>query len=196
MILPIVAYGAAVLKQKALPINQEYENLNQLIANMWETMYAAHGVGLAAPQVGLGIRMFVIDTAPFAEDDSLTAEERKELKEFKEVFINATMVEEKGEAWDFNEGCLSIPDVREDVLRHASIKIHYWDENFQEHTRSFDGLIARVIQHEYDHIEGILFTDKLSPLKKRLIKRKLTAIAQGKIQAEYPMRFPQIKRKR
>lgn len=196
MILPIVAYGAPVLKQRAKPIEADYKNLQALISNMWETMYAAQGVGLAAPQIGLSIRLFVIDTAPFAADDSLTAEERTALEMFKEVFINATILDETGEAWDFNEGCLSIPDIREDVLRNETIQIHYWDQDFKEHTRTFEGLIARVVQHEYDHIEGILFTDKLSPLKKRLIKRKLTAISQGKIHSEYPMRFPQTKRKR
>lgn len=196
MIMPIVAYGAAVLKQKAAPIEADYTALEALITNMWETMYAAHGVGLAAPQVGIGIRLFVIDTAPFAADDSLTEDERQELEEFKRVFINAQILDETGEAWDFNEGCLSIPDVREDVLRNESIRIQYWDENFQEHTRTFNGLIARVIQHEYDHIEGILFTDKLSPLKKRLIKGKLTNIAKGKVSPEYKMYFPMASKKR
>ncbi len=196
MILPIVAYGDPVLKKKAKAIEKNHSNLSELIENMFETMYAAHGVGLAAPQIGLPIRIFVIDAAPFSEDEELSDEEMKQLKDFKKVFINATIVEETGEEWAFSEGCLSIPDVREDVFRNERIKINYFDEHFVEHTEIYDGLAARVIQHEYDHIEGVLFTDKLSSLKKRLIKGKLTNISKGKVNADYRMRFPLAKKTR
>ena len=168
MILPIVAYGTPVLKKKGKDITPEYPAFEQLLENMWETMYEANGVGLAAPQVGIAIRLFIVDASPFADDDELTEEEQKQLTGFKKVFINP-QIEESGEEWAFNEGCLSIPDIREDVYRQEEIQIRYWDENFKEHTEQYTGLAARVIQHEYDHIEGVLFTDKLSPLKKRLI---------------------------
>jgi len=196
MILPIVAYGDAVLKKKAKDIDKDYPNLNELIANMYETMYGAYGVGLAAPQIGLPIRLFLVDTDPFSEDEDLSEEERTQLKGFKKTFINAQILEEEGDEWAFNEGCLSIPDVREDVFRQPKIKIQYQDENFETHVEEYDGLIARVIQHEYDHIEGILFTDKLSSFKKRLIKGKLTNISKGKIKIDYKMRFPAMSRKR
>ena len=196
MILPIVAYGDPVLKKVANVIAADYPNLESLIENMWETMYYAHGVGLAAPQIGLPIRLFVIDATPFAEDEDLTKEEQDALKDFKAVFINAKITEETGEEWSFNEGCLSIPDVREDVLRKPEITITYQDETFKTHTKTFNGLVARVIQHEYDHIEGILFTDKLSSLKKRILKGRLTNISKGKISAEYRMRFPEMKKGR
>ncbi|MFI2742442.1 peptide deformylase [Zhouia sp. PK063] len=196
MILPIVAYGDPVLRKEAKDITQDYPKLNELIANMYETMYNAYGVGLAAPQIGLPIRMFVIDASPFAEDDDLTEEEKAQLKDFKKTFINATILEETGEEWCFNEGCLSIPDVREDVFRNEKIKIEYYDEDFNKHVEEFDGLAARVIQHEYDHIEGILFTDKLSTLKKRLIKSRLANISKGKIKVDYKMKFPSAKKAR
>ncbi|TBN06418.1 peptide deformylase [Hyunsoonleella flava] len=196
MILPIVAYGDPVLKKKGTEISKDYPNLNELLDNMFETMYNALGVGLAAPQIGLPIRLFLVDTSPFAEDEDLPEEERTTLKDFKRVFINATILEEKGDDWAFNEGCLSIPDVREDVFRQPKITIEYYDENFKKHTETFDGLIARVIQHEYDHIEGVLFTDKLSSFKKRLIKGKLSNISKGKINVDYKMRFPNQKKKR
>lgn len=196
MILPIVAYGDAVLKKKAKEIDKDYPKLNELIENMYETMYGAYGVGLAAPQIGLPIRLFLVDTEPFAEDEELSDEEREQLKGFKKTFINAQILEEEGDEWAFNEGCLSIPDVREDVFRQPKIKIQYLDENFEIHTDEYDGLIARVIQHEYDHIEGVLFTDKLSSFKKRLIKGKLTNISKGKIKIDYKMRFPAMSRKR
>ena len=190
MILPIVAYGTPVLKKKALDIPEDYEGLDTLIENLWETMYAASGVGLAAPQVGLGLRLFVIDASPFAEDDELSLEEHTQLKGFKKAFINAVIEEESGEEWAFNEGCLSIPDVREEVKRQEKLTISYQNEAGEQLTESYTGLAARVIQHEYDHIEGILFTDKLSPLKKRLIKGKLTNISKGKVQVDYKMKFP------
>ncbi len=196
MILPIIAYGDPVLKKKAKPITKDYPKLDELLENMTETMYNAHGVGLAAPQIGLPIRIFMLDTTPFAEDDELTTEEQEELDGLKKIMINATILEETGEEWAFTEGCLSIPDIREDVFRKDTIKINYFDENFKEHTETYTGLAARVIQHEYDHIEGILFTDKLSSLKKRLIKGKLSNISKGKTNADYRMRFPAMKKGR
>ena len=196
MILPIVAYGDPVLRKKAKAITTDYPKLKNLLSNMWETMYGASGVGLAAPQIGLPIRVFLVDTTPFSDDDELSEEEQKQLKGFKKAFINATIDEEVGEEWAFNEGCLSIPDVREDVKRKETITITYQDEEFKSYTETYNGLLARVIQHEYDHIEGILFTDKLSGLKKRLIKGKLTNISKGKVNADYRMRFPNSKKAR
>ena len=196
MILPIVAYGNPVLKKKAKDITKDYPKLDELIENMWETMYGAHGVGLAAPQVGLPIRLFVIDPSPFADDEELTEEERKQLTGFKKLFINPVITEETGDEWAFSEGCLSIPDVREDVFRQPDITIEYVDENFKAHTETYTGIAARVIQHEYDHIEGILFTDKLSSLKKRLIKGKLNNISKGKVDVDYRMKFPNLKKGR
>ncbi|MDB9732764.1 peptide deformylase [Polaribacter sp.] len=194
MILPIVAYGDPVLRKVAVAIDATYPDLEKLIANMKETMYNASGVGLAAPQIGKAIRLFLIDASPFAEDDDLSEEERTVLKSFNKVFINPKILEEEGEEWIFNEGCLSIPDVREDVSRQPKITIEYQDENFTVHTETLNGLAARVFQHEYDHIEGILFTDKLSTLKKRIIKKKLENISKGKISADYRMRFPNAKK--
>ncbi|HAT70199.1 peptide deformylase [Croceibacter atlanticus] len=196
MILPIVAYGNPVLKKKAKDITKDYPKLDELIENMWETMYGAHGVGLAAPQVGLPIRLFVIDPSPFADDEELTEEERKQLTGLKKLFINPVITEETGDEWAFSEGCLSIPDVREDVFRQPDITIEYVDENFNAHTETYTGIAARVIQHEYDHIEGILFTDKLSSLKKRLIKGKLNNISKGKVDVDYRMKFPNLKKGR
>ena len=196
MILPIVAYGDAVLKKKAKEIDKDYPKLNELIENMYETMYGAFGVGLAAPQIGLPIRLFLVDTEPFSEDEDLSEADREQMKNFKKTFINAQILEEEGDEWAFNEGCLSIPDVREDVFRQPKIKIQYQDANFDTHIEEYDGLIARVIQHEYDHIEGVLFTDKLSSFKKRLIKGKLTNISKGKIKIDYKMRFPAMSKKR
>ena len=196
MILPVVAYGDPVLKKIASSISTDYPKINSLISDMYETMYGANGVGLAAPQIGLSIRLFLVDTEPFSEDESFSINERSKLKNFKKTFINPKIIEESGEEWSFNEGCLSIPGIREDVIRKSQIKIRFQDENFVEKTENFDGLIARVIQHEYDHIEGILFTDKVSNFKKRLIKSKLTSISKGKIFTNYKMRFPKISKKR
>ncbi|OBX24516.1 peptide deformylase [Gelidibacter algens] len=196
MILPIVAYGDPVLKKEGEDISTEYPNLKEVIANMYDTMYEAYGVGLAAPQVGLSIRLFLVDTTPFADDEDLTKEEQASLKDFRRTFINAEILEESGDEWAFNEGCLSIPEVREDVFRKPKIKIQYQDEDFETHVEEFDGLVARVIQHEYDHIEGVLFTDKLSTLKKRLIKSRLSNISKGNISVDYKMRFPAMKKKR
>lgn len=196
MILPIVAYGDPVLKKVATEITKDYPKLDELLVNMFETMYNAFGVGLAAPQIGLPIRIFLVDTSPFSEDEDFTEEEKEELKNFKRIFINAKITKEEGDEWAFNEGCLSIPDVREDVFRKPKVTIEYVDENFKPHTETFEGLIARVIQHEYDHIEGVLFTDKLSSLKKRLIKGRLNNISKGKINVDYRMRFPNQKKRR
>ena len=189
MILPIVGYGDPVLRKMGEEITPEHPNLPEIIANMYETMYNACGVGLAAPQVGLSLRLFVIDTTPFSDDEELPVEEQEQLNGFKRTFINAKMMKEEGEIWSFNEGCLSIPDVREDVYRHEKITIEYCDENFVTKTEVFDGLVARVIQHEYDHIEGILFTDLISSLKKKLIKKKLQNIMDGKSRPDYRMKF-------
>ena len=156
---------------------------------MYETMYHAHGVGLAAPQVGLSIRLFIVDTEPFADSDDVSKEEAALMKEFKKTFINPKIIKEEGDIWGFNEGCLSIPDVREDVFRNDTITIEYFDEDFNKKTEVYDGLIARVIQHEYDHIEGILFTDHLSTLKKKLIGKKLMNIMEGKARPDYKMKF-------
>jgi peptide deformylase len=196
MILPIIAYGDPVLRKTGKDITNEYPNLDALLENMFETMYEARGIGLAAPQVGVPIRIFIVDATPFEEDEELTEEERAFLSTFKQVFINAKIIEETGDEWAFNEGCLSIPDIREDVFRNDTIKIEYLDENFKKYTKEFDGIVARIIQHEYDHIEGVLFTDKLSALKKRIIKGKLSNISKGKIKVNYRMRFPDMKKKR
>jgi peptide deformylase len=183
MFLPIVAFGSLVLRKKCEEITPDYLELDTLLENMWETMYDSSGVGLAAPQINKAIRVFIIDTAPFME-------EGEEDDSIKKTFINATILEEEGEEWIFNEGCLSIPDIREDISRKPNITIKYQDENFEWNTDSFDGLTARVIQHEYDHIDGILFTDKISPLRKRMIKGKLENISKGNIQVSYRMKFP------
>ena len=190
MILPIVAYGDPVLRKKSEEISKEYLNLQELIANMKETMYNASGVGLAAPQIGKAIRLFIIDASPFADDDALTKEENEVLKNFNRVFINPKIIKEEGDEWSFNEGCLSIPEIREDVWRQPTITIEYQDEQFEKHTEILSGLAARIFQHEYDHIEGVLFTDRISSLKKRLLKKKLENISKGKIKADYRMRFP------
>lgn len=196
MILPIIAYGDPVLRKKGKEITKEYPDLDKLIENMWDTMYEAYGVGLAAQQIGLPIRLFIIDPSAFGEDEELELAEQEQLKNLRKVFINPKIVAEEGEDWAFNEGCLSIPEVREDVFRKQQITIEYQDENFNSFREVYEGLAARVIQHEYDHIEGVLFTDKLSSLKKRLIKGKLANISKGKIQADYKMKFPLMKKGR
>jgi peptide deformylase len=182
MILPVFAYGQPVLKKKATNIDAQYEDLSTLIENMWETMYAAHGVGIAAPQIGLAIRLFVIDTIQIMEDD-------KKAEGFKKVFINAQIVEEIGDLWAYEEGCLSIPDIRGDVERPKKVRIQYQDENFNKYDEIYEGINARVIQHEYDHIEGILFVEKLKPLKKKLIQRKLNDIKAGKANPDYKIKY-------
>ena len=189
MILPIYGYGEPVLRKVCEDITPEYPNLKETIANMYDTMYHTHGDGLAAPQVGLPIRLFIVDTEPFSDSDDVSKEEAALIKEFKKTFINAKIIKEEGDIWGFNEGCLSIPDVREDVFRHDTITIEYFDEDFNKKTEVYDGLIARVIQHEYDHIEGILFTDHLSMLKKKLIGKKLQNIMDGKARPDYKMKY-------
>lgn len=195
MILPIVAYGNPVLKKKAQEIDPVDNEVQELIDNMWETMYNANGVGLAAPQVGKSWRIFIIDPSPFAADESLSEAEKKELGSLKQTFINPEILEQEGNEWNFEEGCLSIPDVREDVFRKPEILIAYQDRKGNEREERFTGVAARVIQHEYDHIEGVLFTDRISALKKRLIKSKLNAISKGKIEVDYRMKFPKYKKK-
>ncbi len=196
MILPIIGYGDPVLRKVGVDIDANDPTLKKTIADMYETMYNANGVGLAAPQVGLPIRLFVIDTTPFSDDEDLPEEEQLLLKDFKQTFINAKILKEEGEEWGFNEGCLSIPEVREDVYRHETITIEYFDEDWTKKTVVYDGLIARVIQHEYDHIEGILFTDLISSLKKQLIKKKLANIMDGKTRPDYKMKFASPKKGR
>lgn len=195
MILPIIAYGDPVLRKIGITIDKDYPNLDTLISNMRETMDNAHGVGLAAPQIGKAIRLFLVDTSPFADDDELDDAEQKFLAAYNRVFINANILDETGDEWAFNEGCLSIPEVREDVFRNDTVTIEYQDENFEKQTETLTGIAARVVQHEYDHIEGILFTDKLSSLKKRLIKKKLDNISKGKIDPDYRMKFFKPKKK-
>jgi peptide deformylase len=181
MILPIVAYGDPVLKKKASEIPKDYPKLKELIENMFETMYASNGVGLAAPQIGLSVRLFIVDGAPFEEE---------EVKDFKRVFINPVIKKEDGEAWKFNEGCLSIPGIREDVERKEEVNIEYYDEEWNKKKEVLNGLAARIVQHEYDHIEGILFTDRISPLRKRLLKNRLANISKGDVDVDYKMKFP------
>lgn len=187
MKLPIIAYGDPVLRKKAVDITKDYPNLTELIDNMFETMYNASGVGIAAPQIGLSIRLFVIDLSDKDEPD---------LKGFKKVFINAQILNEEGDKWNFNEGCLSIPDIREDVSRNQMVTISYFDENWNQHTETFSGFKARVIQHEYDHIEGKLFTDKLSPLRRAMLKSKFDSISKGAVKVDYKMKFPAATKKR
>jgi peptide deformylase len=195
MILPIVAYGDPVLKKVGDEIDKDYPGLAELLENMWETMYAASGVGLAAPQIGKSIRLFIVDASPFADDEDDEPDPKaKGLENFKKVFINPIIEEETGENWAFQEGCLSIPKIREDVYRNEKITVTYYDENFEFHEETYDGYAARVIQHEYDHIEGILFTDHLAPLKRKLLTKKLTNISRGEIEVDYRMKFPVQKR--
>ena len=189
MILPIVAYGDPILKQRAKEISSSSKDLEILLKNMWETMYAANGVGLAAPQVGKSLRLFIVDGSPFSVEASLTEDEKNELKGFKKVFINPKILQKSDDLENFNEGCLSIPDVRGDVTRPTTIKIKYQNQYFKEITEHISGLPSRIVQHEYDHLEGILFTDKLSALKKKLLKNKLLNISRGNINVDYLMKF-------
>ncbi len=200
MILPIVAYGDPVLKKEAEDIDKTYPELDKLIADMYETMYAAQGVGLAAPQIGRSIRLFIVDGSPFAEDDEEEDAEpdpRAEgMEHFKKVFINPVIEDEDGEEWGFYEGCLSIPKIREEVFRKERVKVSYYDENWEYHEETFEGYAARIIQHEYDHIDGILFTDHLSPLKRRLLQKRLQNISKGEVNVDYKMRFPALRKSR
>ena len=189
MILPIVAYGDPILKQRAKEIDSSSKDFEILLKNMWETMYAANGVGLAAPQVGKSLRLFIVDGSPFSEEASLTKHEKNELKVFKKVFINPKILQKSDDLENFNEGCLSIPDVRGDVNRPSSIKIKYQNQYFREITEHISGLPSRIVQHEYDHLEGILFIDRLSAFKKKLLKNKLLKISRGNINVDYLMKF-------
>ncbi len=180
---PITVYGDPLLRKKAENIDDNYEGLQEVIENMWETMYHSDGVGLAAPQVGLSIRIFVIDA-------SSGADEAPDLKDFKKVFINPEIIETSGDEWIMNEGCLSLPEIREDVSRPDIVRIKYFDENFVKHEETFKGFAGRIIQHEYDHLDGVLFIDYLSPLKKRLLKSKLNNIAKGKVRPHYRIKVP------
>lgn len=181
MILPIYAYGSPVLRKKGENISSDYPQLKELLENMYETMYSSHGIGLAAHQIGLPIRLFIVDGSPI--DDIEPAN-------FKQTFINPEIIKEWGEEWKYEEGCLSIPTIRENVFRKPELTIRYLDENFVQHEKSFNGMAARIIQHEYDHIEGKLFVDHISPLKRNLIKGKLNNISIGKVSHDYKMRFP------
>ena len=181
--MPIVAYGDPVLKKMSEEIEKDYPNLEGFIEDMFETMYDSSGVGLAAPQVGRSIRLFIIDGEKYSDED-------ESLRDFKRIFINPIIVEEEGKEWVFNEGCLSIPGIREDVKRKPHITLEYYDENFVLYEEEFDGVAARIIQHEYDHIEGVLFTDRINPLRRRLLKGKLHDIAKGNIEVDYKMKFP------
>ncbi|MFT4779036.1 MAG: peptide deformylase [Flavobacteriales bacterium] len=191
MILPIVAYGDPVLRKKAAEIDENYPKLDKLISNMYDTMYEARGVGLAAPQIGLSIRLFIVDATPFAEGD----DPEPSAEGFKRVFINPIIFEETGEEWPFEEGCLSIPNIREEINRKSELKIEYYDENWDLYEEALDGVLARVVQHEYDHIEGVLFTDKLSPIRRTLLKGKLADISKGNVDVSYKMKFPKQKRR-
>ena len=188
MILSVVAYGDPVLRKVGVDIDKSYPELAKLIADMFETMEKAKGVGLAAPQIGKAIRLFVIDGSPFAEDD-----EHPELKDFRKIFINAHMVEETGDEWPYSEGCLSIPKIREEVKRKPTVKLKYMDENFRQNEEVFTGMAARIIQHEYDHIDGKLFIDRVSTLRRTLLKSKLADITKGNVEVEYKMKFPSKK---
>ncbi len=189
MVLPIVAYGHPRLRKISEDIDKDYPGLDELIENMFDTMYASAGVGLAAPQINKSIRLFIVDASPFAE-------EIPEAKGFKRVFINARITEEKGEEWSFNEGCLSLPEIREDVVRKPKIRIQYYDENFEYHDENYDKVMARIIQHEYDHLEGVLFVDRIPNIRKILLKRKLSDISKGNIDVDYKMIFPKMKKSR
>jgi len=191
MILPIVAYGDPVLKKIAAEIDQSYPDLHHLVQNMFETMYKAKGVGLAAPQIGISIRLFIVDGSPFAEEEDGERDPKAEgILNFKKTFINPIITSETGDEWAFNEGCLSIPKIREDVYRQETIQLSYYDENWEFHEDTFSGYAARIIQHEYDHIEGVLFTDHLSVLKRKLLQKRLTNISKGIVDIDYKMKFP------
>ncbi len=186
MVFPIVVYGHPVLRKRAKDIDKDYKGLEEYIENMWETMYDSDGVGLASPQVGRDIRLFVIDATPLEDDD-------ESLKDFKKVFINAHILERTGEKIGYEEGCLSIPNIREEVERESEIRIRYYDADWGLHDEVFRGIAATIIQHEYDHTEGILFTDRVAPLRKRFLKGKLQAISKGKYEVGYKTKLPNNK---
>lgn len=181
MVYPIMLYGSPVLRKVSKEIDKSFSGLKTLIEDMFDTMYKAEGMGLAAPQIGKSLRMFILDASSLKESEP-------ELEGFKKVFINPSIEEEDGEEWSFNEGCLSIPLIREDVIRKQRIRIQYYDENWNFHDDYFEGVKARIIQHEYDHLKGILFTDKVSPLKKKLLKSKLIEISRGKVEVNYQVK--------
>ena len=190
MVLPIVAYGAPILRVLCKDIDQDYPDLKKLIDDMWETMYASNGVGIAAPQVNRDIRLFLIDsTQVFAGQEDDEKGKYPDEPGTKQVFINAHLKELDGDEWMYNEGCLSIPKIREDIAREEIITLEYLDENFQPHIKTFNGITARIIQHEYDHIEGKLFIDHMKPLKRKLLKGKLDDISKGKVKVDYKMVF-------
>lgn len=188
MILPVLAYGHPTLRKISTEIDKNYPGLRQFIDDLYETMHTSSGVGLAAPQVNRPIRLFVIDASPMAD-------ENPELAEFRRAFINPRIIEESGDDWTYNEGCLSLPDLRENVIRKSIVRLQYYDEDFNFHDETFDGLAARIIQHEYDHLEGTLLVDRVNPLKKMLLKRKLTDISKGNVDVSYKMIFPLLKKK-
>lgn len=191
MILPIVAYGTPVLRTIAKDITPDYPNLEKLLADMWETLYASNGVGLAAPQINKDIRLFIVDSEQlFANQEDDEKGKYPDEPGFRKVFINARITAFDGEPWEYNEGCLSIPRIREDVMRPETVTIEYDDENFEHHVDTFNGITARIIQHEYDHIEGKLFIDYLKPFRRKLLQGKLSDITKGKIKVDYKMSFP------
>lgn len=183
MVFPIYIYGSAVLKKIAKDIKSDYEGLEQLIEDMFETMYKSDGVGLAAPQIGKSIRLFIIDAAPMEKDDP-------SLKDFKKIFINPHITKLEDKEWSFNEGCLSVPTIREDIFRPDKVTIEYYDENFEFHKEVYDGIKGRIIQHEYDHLDGVLFVDRVSPIRKKLLTSKLNAVKKGKVEINYKHKLP------
>lgn len=187
--MSVTAYGHPILRKVALPVDRDYPGLNELIENMFETMYHTNGVGLAAPQINRSVRIFLVDATPYEK-------EYPEVKDFKKVFINPKIISREGEEWKMEEGCLSIPGINEAVQRPEKVTIHYYDQNWEEKEETYGGILARIIQHEYDHLEGILFTDHLSSLKKTLLRRKLRDIATGKAEVAYSMLLPQLKKKK
>jgi peptide deformylase len=181
MVYPIVVYGSPILRKMAKNIERNYEGLNTLVADMFDSMDKSDGMGLAAPQIGKSVRLFVVNGSSLAEDDPA-------MKDFKKAFVNAKLIEEDGVPWAFNEGCLSLPKIREDVTRKPRIRLQYYDENWQFHDEYFDGVKARIIQHEYDHIDGILFIDRISPIRKKMLKGKLYDISKGKVDVDYKIK--------
>ncbi len=185
MVMPVYVYGMSVLRKVAREIPEDFEGLDQLIEDLFETMYASEGIGLAAPQVGKSLRIFVVDTSPMADDD-----EKPELKDFKKAFINPVIIEEFDEPLTYEEGCLSLPQIREEVVRPSQVRIEYYDENWKLREEVYDGLRARVIQHEYDHLDGRLFVDRINPIRRKLLSSRLSAISKGKVETDYKIVFP------
>lgn len=189
MVLPVYAYGNAVLREQGENVDAQNPDLQQFIDDMFETMYNSNGVGLAAQQVGKPWRIFIVDASPFAEDEGY-----EHLKDFKKVFINPEIIEETGDEWEFNEGCLSFPELRFNVARNEKIKIKYYDREFNEHVEEYDGIAARIIQHEYDHIEGVLFIDRIPALRRRMLSKKLALITKGMVKTSYKIKYPKLKK--